>query len=231
MEQAFNHRVCMALCSTVEDFTGEEFPMGVQPCSIVMEEEETLISSVNSPSFVDDSTFHSSLVTALDFFNIDLDYKLSVNPTFVNGEEEGIYQCSANPGININSGEQFVTLEFEDQDKYIFGQMRLMLWLSVIILFFISGVFVYANWMLWRQKKQAELNVDFFNNMAHEFRTPLTNIQLANRLLIKNKDASKQNNYTGVIERENKKLLEQVERVLYLAQMEGTVNINCIKKG
>ena len=73
MEQAFNHRVCMALCSTVEDFTGEEFPMGAQPCSITMEEEETLISSVNSPAIVDDSTFHSSLVTALDFFNIELD--------------------------------------------------------------------------------------------------------------------------------------------------------------
>ena len=78
-----------------------------------------------------------------------------------------------------------------------------------------------ANYTLLRQKRISELNVDFFNNMAHEFRTPLTNISLANKLLVKNREELKENRYLKVVNRENKKLLQQIERVLHLAKLEN----------
>ena len=94
-----------------------------------------------------------------------------------------------------------------------------MLISSFLILFFIIMVFIWANWTLWKQKQISEINVDFFNNMAHEFRTPLTNIGLATNLLYKKEPQLKDNNYLKIVQQENRKLMSQVERVLYLAKV------------
>lgn len=62
--------------------------------------------------------------------------------------------------------------------------------------------------------------MDFFNHMTHEFRTPLTNIKLASKLLAKNKLQDKGQQYVTIIQQESHQLMEQVDRVLQLARLE-----------
>jgi len=59
--------------------------------------------------------------------------------------------------------------------------------------------------------------VDFVNNVTHEFKTPLTNISLANSMLSKNEKVEndeKLSFYTNVIKTEQTKLNEKVEKLL-----------------
>ena len=59
--------------------------------------------------------------------------------------------------------------------------------------------------------------MDFVNNVTHEFKTPLTNISLANSMLSKNEKVEndeKLSFYTNVIRTEQGKLNEKVEKLL-----------------
>lgn len=76
-----------------------------------------------------------------------------------------------------------------------------------------------------KQKKIGEIRRDFINNMTHEFKTPLATMSLAadtimNEKVIGEKDKVKY--YAELIKSENKKLNQQVEKVLELALTEKT---------
>lgn len=64
---------------------------------------------------------------------------------------------------------------------------------------------------------------DFINNMTHEFKTPIATISLAsdsinNPMIINNE--SKVKKFVSIIKEENKRMLNQVEKVLQMAQIE-----------
>ncbi|MDM8004456.1 MAG: HAMP domain-containing sensor histidine kinase, partial [Bacteroidota bacterium] len=68
-----------------------------------------------------------------------------------------------------------------------------------------------------RERLLSESITDFVNNVTHEFKTPLTNISLANSMLSKNEKVEndeKLSFYTSVIRTEQTKLNEKVERLL-----------------
>jgi two-component system phosphate regulon sensor histidine kinase PhoR len=74
-----------------------------------------------------------------------------------------------------------------------------------------------------KQKKLSEIRNDFINNMTHEFKTPIATISLAadtvmNEAVIH--DAESVKKYAELIKRENRRMNEQVEKVLELALTE-----------
>jgi two-component system phosphate regulon sensor histidine kinase PhoR len=76
---------------------------------------------------------------------------------------------------------------------------------------------------LMKEKKISEHTTDFLNNMTHEFKTPLTNIALAGKMLMKDaniKQEDKIRHYSGIILEENEKLRLQVEQVLNMTAFE-----------
>lgn len=82
--------------------------------------------------------------------------------------------------------------------------------LSVLVIFYIT----FRNWL--KQKKLADMQTDFINNITHEFHTPLSAIMVANKSLQNEKIIEKKENVvslTGVIGRQSgrlKKLIGQV---------------------
>ncbi|MGC9343857.1 MAG: sensor histidine kinase, partial [Bacteroidales bacterium] len=75
-----------------------------------------------------------------------------------------------------------------------------------------------------RQKKISRIRDDFINNITHEFKTPIATISLASEVLLKN-DQSDDNktrvsNYARVIYDENRRMREQVDRVLQMAVLD-----------
>jgi two-component system phosphate regulon sensor histidine kinase PhoR len=76
---------------------------------------------------------------------------------------------------------------------------------------------------LMKEKQISEHTTDFLNNMTHEFKTPLTNIALAGKLMIKDSNITQEDkvrHYSGIIVEENEKLRLQVEQVLSMAALE-----------
>ncbi len=91
---------------------------------------------------------------------------------------------------------------------------------------FILLVFLFLTYILFlvlKQKRLSEIQKDFVNNMTHEFKTPLSSIQLAAEVL-KRPDMVNQPqrllSYATIIDSEATKLAQQIERVLQMAHAE-----------
>jgi len=101
---------------------------------------------------------------------------------------------------------------------------------SAIVLF----CFSYTVHVILTQKKLSEMKTDFINNMTHEFKTPIATISLAadsmtNPSIIKNEDKIRR--FARIIKQENKRMNNQVEKVLQMASLDKqdfTLNISTV---
>lgn len=161
-----------------------------------------------------DSTFQQ--------FQIDLDYRFEIIPIkredlvmgFLPSTSQESYSCVVGNHTGI------MQIHFLGREAYVLKELGWMIAASVVLLLIVVFFSLLTMHHLLRQGKLNQWNRDFFNNMAHEFRTPLTNMQLALQLLKKKKVIPVDNTYAKIIASENERLLEQVERVLHISQLE-----------
>ena len=113
-----------------------------------------------------------------------------------------------------------VNIAFPGKNAYLLRETWWMLAMSVFILLFVLLVFVLALRSLIHQRRISQWNIDFFNNMAHEFRTPLTNISLAMQRLVKRNPSLRDDPFVEVIRKEDTKLGAQIDRVLGIAALD-----------
>lgn len=117
----------------------------------------------------------------------------------------------------------FLFIYFPNQQKFIFKSLGAITFASVIFVIIIMVCFAYVINTIFKQKKLNDMKTDFINNMTHELKTPVATISLASEMLkkndiIENKDKSLR--YAGIIYDENKRLGDQVEKVLQMAVLD-----------
>ncbi len=224
-EEIFTRQVSMALCSAVEASGGQLCSGTAISCDQTC--PDSGIPAISNGLALD-TTFQTNLKLALKEQGIELPFQIPVSDALLSKmvvarEMPQAPQCGMMATMSADSTgtADFSFLDFPDKETYMMGKMRFMIIAFVLILLFTVVVLWYANWSLMKQKRLLETNVDFFNNMAHEFRTPLTNVNLATNLLVKKHKELKNNEMVGIIRRENSILLSQVERVLHLARIEN----------
>lgn len=97
-------------------------------------------------------------------------------------------------------------------------------WLYLfIIVVLILGFFVFSLSVIIRQKRLAEVRNDFINNMTHELKTPIATIGLSSETILKEDFSSnpeRLKTYAKIIYKENKRLENQVEKVLNIAKLQ-----------
>lgn len=97
-------------------------------------------------------------------------------------------------------------------------------WVFVfIIALILIGFFSYTLLVIMRQKRLSEMKNDFINNMTHELKTPISTIGLSSEMILRNdltNDPERLAKYAEIIYKENKRLENQVERVLNLAKLD-----------
>lgn len=96
----------------------------------------------------------------------------------------------------------------------------LYLSLIVILVLFFFGFTVS---IILRQKRLSDVKTDFINNMTHELKTPISTIGLSSEMILRSdfsQEPDKLKQYAGIIFKENRRLEQQVERVLNVAKLD-----------
>lgn len=113
-------------------------------------------------------------------------------------------------------------VQFPNREAHLINQMGIWSFSSFVLLIVIV-FFAYTLFVILKQKRLSEIQKDFINNMTHEFKTPISTIALSTEVL---KDPNiihqpeRLLNYTTIIEKENSRLKQQVERVLQMARLD-----------
>lgn len=124
---------------------------------------------------------------------------------------------------DILGESSLLLISFPEQQEYLFRKIWLTLSSSVFLIFVIIFCFGYAIHTILKQKKLSEIKNDFINNMTHEFKTPISTVALACEALQDsevNASPGLTERYVGIINDENKRLGQQVEKVLQMAVIE-----------
>ncbi len=173
---------------------------------------------------------------------------ISLNEDF----EYGIYDCSSQEmvyGNYCNYDNENVPLEitnasripkydkftyyfgvsFPKRKNHLMGEMQLSILFSAIS-FLTILFFIYALSVILKQRRLSQMQKDFINNMTHEFKTPISTINISSNVFLKNEAIKKDERllrYANIIKEQNNRLNNQVEKVLQIARIEGeTFDLN-----
>lgn len=117
----------------------------------------------------------------------------------------------------------YIGVYFPHRETYIIRQMSFWVFSTILLLLVIVG-FGISLFKLFRQRQLSEIQKEFINNMTHEFRTPISTIQISTEVFKNNASirADKRlSQYATIIEKEVNHLESQVDRVLQVAKLEN----------
>ncbi len=175
--------------------------------------------------------YYKPIKSALSNKGIDLDFRYQVHSKqdnknvilYSSDESESsypeIYTTEFYPD-NIFSQNLFLTIDFPGKQKHIYSKVVVLITGSVLFTLIILITFAMTIYYMQKQKKLSEVKSDFINNMTHEFKTPIATIRLATDAIKSPKILNKQTeiiHFTDIIRQENKRMNNQVERVLQMA--------------
>ncbi|WP_116109304.1 sensor histidine kinase [Lewinella sp. IMCC34191] len=117
-----------------------------------------------------------------------------------------------------------------NKDQVIYSSLYGNFAASLLFVLIILGCFVYTIYVILRQKQVSEMKTDFINNMTHEFKTPIATISLATDSIVSPRisgDPDKVQRFARIIKQENKRMNDQVEKVLQMAKLDKSrLNLN-----
>jgi two-component system phosphate regulon sensor histidine kinase PhoR len=168
----------------------------------------------------------------------------------------GIFDCSSNQMVSgrmvkykkatdvTGEGEQlnaplpahydsdfiyYFGVRFPNKSTNLLSNMWIVVVFTILILITVA-FFIYAMFVILKQKQLSEQQRDFINNMTHEFRTPISTINISTDVFLQNetiKADARLNRYSGIIKEQVMRLNTQVEKVLQLAKIErDSVELN-----
>ncbi len=109
---------------------------------------------------------------------------------------------------------------FPGKTNLVWGSVWKTLIGSIIFTGLILFCFAYTIQVIFFQKKVGEMKSDFINNMTHEFKTPIATISLAADSITSpmiSGNVDKVRRFADIIKQENKRMNNQVEKVLQMA--------------
>ncbi|MFN3783006.1 MAG: sensor histidine kinase [Spirosomataceae bacterium] len=124
---------------------------------------------------------------------------------------------------NLPKTDKFLNyfgVRFPTKNTYLVGSLDFWIY-SSLITFVVILFFVYAMFVVLKQRRLSEIQRDFINNMTHEFQTPISTIHIATDVLRLPKILEQPERlfkYVDIIRQENQRLKLQVETLLTTAR-------------
>ncbi|MRR18915.1 HAMP domain-containing histidine kinase [bacterium] len=216
-EAQFNHSVEMAMKRIVENLSqNEAICSEVNNCLRNGRHESCLIVMKTREEWAD---IKSVIKDDLNYYGIDLDFEFDI----IDANSQGVTARAGNTYLSGSLEEMIersgykLSLRFPQKHDFIIAQISDIFIFSLLLLLLVTLSF-FMIYNLYRKEKLASQGIlDFVNNVTHEFKTPLTNISLANSLLSKSEKVEndeKLSYYSKIIRTEQVKLNEKVEKLL-----------------
>ena len=160
--------------------------------------------------FTDSIVFGNLIKHTKDNHYYSSDTLLNVSSEQLKWKNDGHYFTVYFPNIQANISN----VNPESYSPWLF-----VVAIIIVVLFF----FGYTITVIAKQKRLSEVKTDFINNMTHELKTPISTISLSSEMILKSdfsNDPERLKRYAGIIFKENKRLENQVERVLNVAKLD-----------
>lgn len=114
-------------------------------------------------------------------------------------------------------------LQLDGTDGFVWAGIQWIVIMCIVFTLLILLCFGYSLHFIFKQKRMSQVKNDFINNMTHELKTPLASISLAASSIkhpnvIGNPEEIKR--FTDIIQSEEKRMNEHVERVLDMAALD-----------
>jgi len=137
----------------------------------------------------------------------------------VKGEEKISDYCFPE---GLETGLYYFSVHFPDLAPYFHSQLSIWYFFTglmlVIILFFGYTLFV-----IIRQRQLSQIQKNFINNLTHELKTPISSIALSAKVIREGNiihDPDRLFQYARIIQEQNNRLSQNVEKVLNMASLE-----------
>jgi two-component system phosphate regulon sensor histidine kinase PhoR len=217
-EQLFNEKANMVLTRTAEALSSDT----------TIFRNMAISADRNEARKID-----SLLKHYMKFYNFRIGYYFEIRPGLLAGknqpglmyglppEQPGCYRKNLEEVASKNGLE--LKLVFPEKEEFIMEEMGIPFITSTLLILVVLIMSWRTILSLMKEKQLSEHTSDFLNNMTHEFKTPLTNIALAGKMIIKDptlRQKDKIKHYSGIILEENEKLRLQVEQVLSMTALE-----------
>ena len=228
-EQQFNQTIKVALYNVAQKMA--EFNNAQLPNKNPVKQVSSNYFVVDINDIIDANILDHYLKTEFDYSHINIDYEYAIYDCESNEMVYGNFVHTEDGCKNKNKDHIFPKYDeytyyfgiyFPSKTTYVLYNMNIWL-ISSFVLITAIGFFVYAIFIILRQKRLSEIQKDFINNMTHEFKTPISTIAISADVLmdaeIKN-DPQRLSNYASIIKDQNYRLESQIEQVLQLARIE-----------
>lgn len=227
-QKEFDHAIAKAIRGFYEDINDTSFASYTLSNLITNPNEQTFFVRIGRSGLNIDST-SILLQSELE----DEDIFTDCYAGFYNGQKKKydftIYlpSATANKKENISMpflGEPYnhLTLYFPHRNKYVLSKMNFWI-ISGIVLLMVLILLGSSIYYLYRQQFLNEIQKDFVNNFTHEFKTPVSVINLAAEVLTNPATAERPDKlarYAAIIQYQGNYLQEQIERLLRHAYSE-----------
>lgn len=228
-EKQFNHTVQVALKNIADSIVAEYPAIKPSKTHIRQLSSSFFFAELNVP--IPPELLDSLLQKELRIRQIKADYELGIykadDDTLVYGKYipatiQWQIDHANDPDPNSTGEKSNFAIYFPNKFSTIAGELNIWIFSTVVLLLMVA-FFIYAILALLKEKRLAEIKEDFIDNLTHEFKTPIANIELASEALKGNKiEFEKQHRYFNIIHNENQRLKAQVERILQM----GAINKN-----
>jgi len=232
-EKIFNDRVTIALTNVAEQIMDYYDDHSDLYNAVEQKQSNYFIVRMND-------TLHPYLLERMlrmefDQNNIKEDFEYGIYDCFSDSLRYGKYidmdasnsnDVSQRPQLKMANDGHYFSVFFPNRVGFTPHQVDepLGAWFyTSIIILIVTGFFGYSLYVIMHQKRLADVKNDFINNMTHELKTPISTISISSEVLLKDgicNDPQRVNQYARIIYNENKRLENQVERVLQIATLD-----------
>jgi two-component system phosphate regulon sensor histidine kinase PhoR len=226
-DRQFNHTVQVALKSIADTIAGDHPTLNPSETHVRQLSSNFFFAELNSP--IRPELLDSLLKKELGIRQLRVDYELGIykanDDTLVYGEYIPAtiqWQIDhANDSNQILASEKSnFAIYFPNKLSVVVGELKIWIFSTVALLLMLA-FFIYAILTILKERKLAEIKEDFINNLTHEFKTPIANIELASEALKDNRvNEEKQHKYYDIIHDENQRLKTQVEKILQMGAID-----------
>lgn len=186
---------------------------------------------VDVNSEIDADVLEHYLKSEFERLNIRIDYEYAIydchSDRMVYGDYISMNESSGSEKSNFNLPKYrdylyYFGIHFPTMRNTIAGEMTVFFFFTatlILLVFF----FMYAMFVILQQKRFSELQKDFINNMTHEFKTPISSINISADIISQPgivHDPERLQTYGRIIKNENQRLNLLVEKVLQVARFE-----------